>query len=157
MPSTLCTLYGNLNALATRTGREFTTDERRELCNLRKADKDYKAESGGYTAAGCDTVRRWWNTRYPENPIITFAVEVGSELGKKFFAKNFPVSTSVRINTAYITDTRDGIMNNTTWGKISGGHCRMRCGMRFHDNYKSKTWMEYEYPNVENYFESLRN
>ena len=50
MPKTLCTLYGNLNALATRTGREFTSDERRELCRLRMSDKDYRPEFGGLTA-----------------------------------------------------------------------------------------------------------
>ena len=41
MPTTLCTLYGNMNALASRTGREFSVAERRELCNLRMAEKDF--------------------------------------------------------------------------------------------------------------------
>jgi hypothetical protein len=157
MPTTLCTLYGNLNALATRTGREFTVEERRELCNLRKADKDYHEETGWYTAEWCNTVRRWWNTRYPENPIVTFAIEVNSELGRKFFAKSFPVSTSVRLNSKYSIDARDWKLDATSWGKSSGGHCRMRCGMKFHDNYKPKEWREYEYPTMERYLESLKN
>jgi hypothetical protein len=35
-----------MNALATRTGRDFTDAERRELCALRKADKDYDEKIG---------------------------------------------------------------------------------------------------------------
>lgn len=158
LPTSLCTLYGNMNALASRIGREFTTAERRELCQLRMADKDYRPEFGGLTTAGCDTVRRWWNTHNPENPVVTFAIDVRSDLWKKFFAKNFPVATSVRLNTAYATDSKDWMMKETFWGKTTVGHCRMRIGMRFHDNYfVSKQWREYEYPSIENYLKSVDN
>ena len=158
MPSTLCTLYGNMNALASRIGRELTIAERRELCQLRLADKDYKPEFWGFTSAWCDTVRRWWNTHNPENLIVTFAIDVTSELWKKFFSKNFPVATSVRLNSAYAIDSKDWTMNETSWGKTTGWHCRMRIGMKFHDNYFiNKQWREYEYPSIENYLDSVDN
>lgn len=158
MPTTLCTLYGNMNAMATRTGKELTKEERRELCNLRKADPDYNPEVWWYTSAGCDTVRRWWNTHNPDNKIVTFAIDVTSSLWKKFFAKNFPVATSVRLNAAYSKDNRDGMLDATSWGTTTGGHCRMRMGMKFYDNYIVwGKWRMYEYPSVENYMKSLEN
>lgn len=67
------------------------------------------------TARGVDVVRRYWNTHNPNNPIVTFAIDVNSELGKKFFAKEFPVVTSVRGNSKYSTDNRDGILDATSW------------------------------------------
>lgn len=158
MPTTLCTLYGNMNALASRTGREFSIAERKELCNLRIACPDYKKEVWGLTSVWVDVCRRYWNTHNPENPIITFAIDVTSELWKKFFAKNFPVSTSVRGNTEYSRDWLDGVMNNTSWWKSTWWHCRARIGMKFHDNYIVKNvWREYEYPSIKNYLESVKN
>lgn len=157
LPTTLCTWYGSLNALASRVGKNFSESERREFIKLRMAEKDYSAELGGFTSIWVDVARRWWNTHNPENPIVTFAIDVSSELGKKFFAKNFPVVTSVRGNTAYQKDNRDGTLDATSWGKTTFWHCRMRIGMTFHDNYiVSKVWREYKYPSIENYLEASK-
>ena len=158
MPKTLCTLYGNLNALASRTGREFSVAERRELCNLRIACPDYKKEVWWLTSVWCDVVRRYWNTHNPENPIVTFAIDIRTDLWRKFFSKNFPIATSVRGNKAYSDDGKDGILHETSWWKSTWWHCRARIGMKFHDNYwTSKSWREYEYPSVDNYMDSVDN
>jgi len=158
MPTTLCTLYGSMNALASRTGQELTVAERKELCKLRMADTDYRPDFWGLTSAGVDTVRRWWNTHNPNNPIVTFAVDINSELWKKFFSKEFPIVTSVRWNSKYSADNRDWVLNATSWWKTTFWHCRMRCGMTFHDNYiVSRVWREYKYPTIEAYMESVKN
>lgn len=106
-----------------------------------------------------DVVRNWWNTHNPDNKVISFEIDVRSELGRKFYAKQFPLVTSLRGNRAYSLDHQtDGILDETSWGKTTFGHCRMRCGDIFHDNYiVSGKWREYKYPNLDRYLQGVAN
>jgi len=107
------------------------------------------------TARGVDVVRRYWNTHHPDNLVVTFAIDVTSELGRKMLSKNFPVSTSMRGNKAYYADAGDGTLNATQWGKSTFGHCKMRIGMQFYDSTKKP--IHYGYPTIEAYMEAVKN
>lgn len=67
----LCTIYAFIEALSIALGREITFDERLELAKDRYDDGDFDPNVGGFTSSGVDTGRRWHNTKFPEDPIIT--------------------------------------------------------------------------------------
>lgn len=156
-PTTLCTLYWPMSALATRTQRDLTTLERQELIQLRRAESDFDDAMGGMTSRWVDVVRRWWNTRYPDNKIVSFVLDNNSELRKHIFAKNFPVVTSFRGNSAFSKDANDGIVDWTTFGKTTYWHCRTMMWMTVYDNYRPKDWRRYSYKSIDQYLEVLKN
>lgn len=155
--TTLCTLYGAMASLATRTGYDFSLAEREELIKLRMAESDFDEAIWGYTSRGVDVVRRYWNTHHPENPVVSFSIYASEDIRKKLFAKDFPIVTSFRGNSAFSKDANDGVVDGTTFGKTTFGHCRSMMWMTVYDNYKPKEWRRYKYKSIDQFYEVVNN
>jgi hypothetical protein len=155
--TTLCTLYWPMASLATRVRKDLTLPEREELIKLRMAESDFDPKIGWYTSRGVDVVRRWWNTHNPENPIVSFSIYNSEDIRRKLFAKNFPVVTSFRGNSAFSKDANDGIVDGTSFWKTTFGHCRSMMWLTVYDNYKSKDWRRYSYKSVDQFYQVAEN
>lgn len=142
----LCTIYGPIETLSIILGREITLQERLELVQLRIAEKDFDPAVGGFTSVGVDVARRWYNRKYPSDPIVTQMINDKAVL-KKLFTKNIPLVTSLRANKEFTLDTIDGTMDELNYWNFPGpryGHCRTRRALRIHDNY----YNEYRYKRI---------
>lgn len=143
----LCTGYWPLTTLSIIMGRELTKEERLEIVKARSASGDFDPAIGGFTSIGVDVVRRWYNTKYPSDPIRTAMVNE-KELLIKLAQKNIPITTSLRGNRQFTLDQVDGVMDkldywNYPWARY--GHCRTRRTLTILDNYGKK----YRYKNVD--------
>ena len=143
----LCTIYWPITTLSIMARRGFSKLERQELVKLRTAESDFDKSVGGYTVRGCDVARKWWNLRNPNNPIVTMVIENDSEQRQKLFGRDLPLVTSFRWNKAYNDDSKDGIVEGTSFSPTSYWHCRTIYGLEVLDNYNRK----YAYPSIENY------
>lgn len=136
----LCTGYWPLTTLSIIMGRELTRDERLEIVKARHASWDFDPAIWGFTSIGVDVVRRWYNTKYPSDPIRTAMVNE-RELLIKLAQKNIPIVTSLRGNRQFTLDQVDGVMDkldywNYPWARY--GHCRTRRTLTILDNYLKK-------------------
>lgn len=87
-------------------GRELTQEERLELVKERIAQGDFQKDVGGFTSVGVDVARRWYNKKYPSDPITTQLVNENTLL-TKLTQKNIPLVTSLRANKEFSLDTKD--------------------------------------------------
>ncbi len=136
----LCTCYGPLTTLSIIMGRELTSDERLELVKSRVAQGDFEPSIGGFTSIWVDVVRRWYNTKYPSDPIHTALVN-DMVLLRELAQRNIPITTSLRWNKEFTLDTVDGVMDKLNYWLFTSpryGHCRTRRKLDVLDNYLRK-------------------
>lgn len=60
------------------------------------------------------------------------------DLLRKLTQKKIPLVTSLKLNTQYVSDSKDGVMDKLDYWKYSSkrfGHCRTRQGLLNIDNY----------------------
>lgn len=126
----LCTIYWPMYVSSAMMGRAFTLEERLTQVETRSAQGDFIKTVWGFTSIGVDVNRRFINS-LPENkndPFITAVVRDMPTL-RKLAQKNIPIVTSLRGNTQYTLDTKDGVMDKLDYWNYSGpryGHCRDR-------------------------------
>lgn len=141
----LCTIYWPMTTLSIIMGRELTSEERLELVKLRVAQPDFNPDVGGYTSIWVDVMRRWYNLKYPSDPIRTAMVNE-NQLLKTLAQKNIPITTSLRGNRRFTLDTVDGTMDYLDYWNFpkTYGHCRTRRKLDVLDNY----WKKYRYKQI---------
>lgn len=135
----LCTGYWPLTTLSIVIGRELTQEERLEIVKSRVAQGDFDPAIGGFTSIGVDVVRRWYNNKYPSDPIRTAMVN-SSDLIRKLAQKKIPIVTSIRGNRQFTLDQVDGTMDTLDYWNYprTYGHCRTRRQLEILDNYGKK-------------------
>lgn len=135
----LCTGYWPLTTLSIVIGRELTKEERLEIVKSRVAQGDFDPAIWGFTSIGVDVVRRWYNTKYPSDPIRTAMVN-SPDLLKKLAQKKIPIVTSIRGNRQFTLDQVDGTMDTLDYWNYprTYGHCRTRRQLEILDNYGKK-------------------
>ena len=136
--STLCTIYWPITALSIVLGREVTSEERLELVEARIAMYDFNKAVGGWTSIWVDVCRRWYNRKFPNDPIVSQLVN-DKKLIEKLSQKSIPLVTSLRATRNFTIDTRDWVLNNfDSWATGSKyWHCRTRKQLKILDNYNN--------------------
>lgn len=138
----LCTAYWPIYQFSAMMKRAWTLQERLAMVESRVAQGDFEKTVWGFTSIGVDVVRRFTNS-LPENksdPFITAMVN-DMALLQKLTQKNIPIVTSLRWNTQFSLDTKDGVMDKLDYWKYSWpryGHCRARRLLEVPDNYLRK-------------------
>lgn len=133
----MCTNYGPMTNLSMIIGRELHKDERWEICEERYAEKDFEPSIGWFTSVWVDVNRRWWNRHFPNDPVFTVVIN-NMALIRKLSQRNIPLVTSLKLNTQYMIDSRDWVMDDLNYWTYSSkrfGHCRTRRGLLNIDNY----------------------
>jgi len=133
----MCTNYGPMTNLSMIVGRELTKDERYSICEERYSQKDFEREVGGFTSVWVDVNRRWWNRNFPNDPVFSVLIN-DMNLIRQLAKKNIPLVTSLKLNTQYVADSRDWVMDKLDYWTYSSkrfGHCRTRRSLLNIDNY----------------------
>lgn len=115
-----CTLHGALTAVTALTNHIFSLEERialwREALKLGASNKD-----GWYIGLACDLVRKYWNERNKDQ-LHYYRVRLSDH--ERIFSKGYMLVTGYRGNSTYNQDVNaDGVLNNTTFGVSTYGHC----------------------------------
>lgn len=117
-----CTLHGAIGALSDLTGYTFSVDERKEILGI-AVSKGFDLNRGWYIANAVDVVRNFWNSKHPDQQVITFRVEVGSQEFFNALKQNYSVVFGYNGNGKYQSDFQDGKLDKTEFGKSTYGHC----------------------------------
>lgn len=128
-----CTLHGSLTAVSALTGYKFTLDERKALWEQAKGVgwKDSNGIvhfasdiTGWYVNAGVDLVRQYWNSKNPENQLVSFRIDMGSADWNTVISKNYNAVVGFNGNGDYNADyLKDGQLDGTDFGAPMYGHC----------------------------------
>ena len=117
-----CTLHGVLGAISDLTGYTYKLEERKQL--WAKAVSLGANDVGWYIHLAKELGRKDWNDKNPNNKIVAFEVNLGSEKFFNAIDKGYAVVVGHRYNLAYNNDYRsDKKLDGVSFGEFVGGHC----------------------------------
>jgi len=97
-----CTLYASMTALWSTMNYKFTEQDIKEVRDL--AVKMWKVrEDWRYLFKWIDCVRNRWNTKFPDNKVMSIQVETKSN-AKEYWDKGYFIATTFKGNKAYWID-----------------------------------------------------
>lgn len=99
-----------MTALSCLINRELTKDERWEIATLGTKRDDWNPNMGANVSTGVDVVRKWWNDKNPNDPIISFMIENMSVNRRSILKKRFAYVSGFYGNQKYNEDANDGLL-----------------------------------------------
>lgn len=122
-----CVLYSACWVISDLLWYKFSDKELLEIIDSAEKDYWWKENYWMYLHKGIDCVRNWWNTKFPNQKLISFRVEVWSEDFAYAIKKWYTIQVGYRTTTEYYKDSQDDWIiskDNFIWFKW--GHA-VRC------------------------------
>ncbi len=141
-------------ALSDLMNREFTISERQEVVDSAVQQGILDLHAGMRFYQWIDLVRKWWNSKNPDNQVISFRLTYGSDAYFEAMNRGHSLVCGYRGNSEYNADSSDGILEWKDFRPSTYGHCirayRHEGLVKVIDNYEGRKIMnEYGvlYPN----------
>lgn len=118
-----CTLHGAFGSLSDLSGFTFTLAERMEM--LQQAIKlGFNPVSGWWVNLAVDLIRHYWNAMTPNDLVSSFSVQLGTADMDTVLGLGYSIVVSFNGNGTYNSDYfKDGVLDATSFGKATYGHC----------------------------------
>lgn len=110
--SSCCTLYSHIAMVSDLYNHKFSDGEIEEIVQYAET-RWYVRKKGWDTYKACDTVRKRWNNKYPNDQIISFRAWLGEKPILEALDKGYSIVVSLKGNKYWSRDReRDGFIDN---------------------------------------------
>lgn len=133
-----CTIYWPMTALSCVVGRQLTKDERWEIATLGTKRDDWDPSMWANVSTWVDVVRKWWNEKNPDNPVVSFMIENTSTNRRNIYKKRYSYVSGFYGNQKYNEDASDGVLDGVKFWVPTYGHCTAELLSTVLDNYNNK-------------------
>ncbi len=86
-----CSIHWPIGALSDLTGITFTIQQVKDLWEQMKKDGYASEEWWGYGWYAVDLVRKYWNSLFPDNQVVSIAVETGTDTYYKLLDAGYSI------------------------------------------------------------------
>lgn len=115
-----CTLHGSIGAVTDITHHIYSLEERVELWRQAK-ELGASDNDGWYIGKAYDLVRKDWNSKNQTNTLTYYRIPLTDH--DRVLSKGYSLVTGFRGNSDYNADKNDGVLDGTTFGTSTYGHC----------------------------------
>lgn len=136
-----CTLYMGIGMLSDLFGYKFSEEEILDICNLAESKYWWSPSWGNYLYKSIDCVRHWWNAKYPDKKIVSFAVTLTSPEAQRLLDAGKTLGIGFNTSTKHYYDAQDnGNLDNPSFAgaEKKGGHAVRINKYTTIDNYNGK-------------------
>ncbi len=102
-----CWLYWSAWAISDLTWYEFSEEEMLDITNLAESKYWRKEDWWMYMSRAVDCLRNWWNTKFPNDKLISFRLKIWDEKSTEALKKNHSLVIWYRTSSAYYKDSQD--------------------------------------------------
>jgi hypothetical protein len=102
-----CALYWCAWAISDLTSYKFSKDELLEIVDLAEAEYWWIEDFGMYMYKAVDCLRNWWNTKFPDDKLMTFRMTIWDEKFEEALRKWHSLVVWYRTSPEYLTDSQD--------------------------------------------------
>lgn len=117
-----CTVFGSMGALSDLMQYNFTLKEQKQAWKT-ALDLGANPNVGWYIHKAVDVVRKQYNAKNPEDEVMSFKVWTMQEDMWRVLDMGYSVVTGFSGNRNYNLDAADGILEETSFGPATYGHC----------------------------------
>ena len=144
-----CTIYSAMTELSYLFDYKFTLCQIEEIWDLMIKEWKLDPDNGAYLSDAVDYVRRWWNEKFPEQPIISYQINYNDDITQKALIENMRM-TQIGYRTSselYNEIQTRGYALLKNYPKV-GGHAVSSWGGNIIDNYINENkinWYFFQY------------
>jgi hypothetical protein len=116
-----CTLFGSMGAVSDLTGKVWSMQDQRDIYD-QSLKLGLDPNQGWFISDAVDLIRKNYFRIYNQE-LLSFAVDVDSELFYDALTKGYSVVMGYSGNKDFNIDYKDGILDGTSFGTGTYGHC----------------------------------
>jgi len=117
-----CTVFASMGAVSDLTGYNFPLSEQKQAWKT-ALDQGANPNVGWYVYKAVDTIRKQYNAKHPEEPLMSFKLWTRRSDFWKVLDMGYSVVTGYAGNSNYNQDILDGVLDGTSFGPWTYGHC----------------------------------